>query len=192
LITNLEEDIIAGIEASTDTGIPPPPPPPLPPPPTQETRKRPKGLTILSIFWSLGCVYNIYAGLNMIRIDLGALPMLSNPSLPQWFRFGIPAELFIGILIFTFGIIQMFTIYGWWTGKSWSYKTALFLLSINPFISISAALLYMSAPIEYGFAKSIYMYWSSFGASILAFIVYYWYLRKPHVREYLSVGVNTE
>jgi len=128
------EDNLAGISASTDVGIPPPPPPP--PPPAQdkmEARKRPKGLTILSILWSLGCVYNLYTGFNAIRIDLDALPILSNPSLPEWLRFGIPAELSIGIIVTVFGIIQMFTIYGWWTGKPWSYKTALFLLSIYPF-----------------------------------------------------------
>lgn len=124
----MEEDIMAGISASTDAGIPPPPPPP-----TQEkveARKRPKGLTILSILWCVGCGYNLYVGLNTIRIDLGVWPILSNPLLPEWFRFGIPAELFISIIVTVFGIIQMFTIYGWWTGKSWSYKTAFFIIDI--------------------------------------------------------------
>ena len=193
--STFQENSIAGISALTDVGIPaPPPPPPTPPPPAQgkvEARKRPKGLTILAIFWSLGSVYNFYASLYIIRIDLGALPRLSNPSAPEWYKFGVPAELLIGIIGFAFGLIQMITIYGWWTGKSWSYKTALFLLSFAPISWIYSALLYASAPVEYGFVKSIYLYWLGFGGSIILFIIYYWYLRKPHVKEYLGVGVES-
>jgi len=94
------EDNIVGIRASTDAGIPPPPPPP--PPQDMRTRRRPKGLTILSILWSLGSIYNLYSGFNAIRLDLEGLPLLSNPSLPEWFRFGIPAELVISIIITVF------------------------------------------------------------------------------------------
>jgi hypothetical protein len=57
-------------------------------------------------------VYNFYASLYIVRLDLGALPRLSDPSVREWFRFGLPAESLISILKFVLAIIQIFTVHG--------------------------------------------------------------------------------
>ena len=148
--------------------------------PPREIMKRPTGLTIIAILWLLGGLYNLYISSQTINSDLGVLS-----SLYGWFKFGVPAELAISLLVFALGLAQMFTIYGLWTGKSWSYKLALAIPVLGVVISISLVGLYMSAPIELGIRESIN--WVLVGSSIFWAIIYWSYLRRPHVKEYLGV-----
>jgi len=151
--------------------------------PPSEARKRPRGLTIIAILWFIGGIYNLYISSQTISADLEALSYLSR--LPTWFRFGVPAELAINLLAFALGLIQMFTIYGLWTGKPWSYRLAL-AVPILAFVSvILEALLYLSAPIQYGLIDDIN--WAVVGGSIIGMGIYLSYLRQPHVKEYLGV-----
>jgi len=153
--------------------------------PSTGVRKRPTGLTIIAILWFLGGIYNLYTSSQTVISDFKALPLLSNPLMPSWFKFGLPAELAISILVFALGLVQMFTIYGLWTGKSWSYKLALAIPILIAISWISIAGLYMSAPVQYGLGG--YINWIATGASIFWAIIYWNYLRKPHVKEYLGV-----
>jgi len=153
--------------------------------PSVEARKRPTGLTIIAILWFLGGIYNLYMSSQVISDDLEVLPHLSESWVAEWFKFGVPAELAINLLVCALGIIQMFTIIGLWTGKSWSYKLALAIPVLAVVSWISMAGLYISAPIELGIRESIN--WVPIGASIIWMIIYWSYLRKPHVKEYLRV-----
>lgn len=134
---------------------------------------------------AFGSIYNLYMSSQNISGGLEVLPLLSNPQVPEWFKFGVPAELAINLLVFALGLIQLFTIYGLWTGKSWSYKLALAILVLVAVSWISAAVLYMSAPIELEIRESIN--WVPIGSSIFWMVIYWSYLRKPHVKEYLGV-----
>lgn len=150
-----------------------------------EARKRPTGLTVIAILWFLGGIYNLYMSSQYISDDLEALPHLSDPGVAEWFKFGVPAELAINLLVFALGLIQLFTIIGLWTGKSWSYKLALAIPVLAAVSWILMAGLYMSAPIELEIRESIN--WVAVGASIFWAIIYWSYLRQPHVKEYLGV-----
>jgi hypothetical protein len=148
-------------------------------------RKRPLGLTIITIVWLLGGLYNIYQSYQTIIMGIEVLPYYSDPALPEWFRFGLPAELASAIIVFVLGFIQLITIYGLWTGKSWSYKPALVVPILNAFTWIFVAAIYLSAPIEFGFREAINYF--GVGGSIFWVIVYWSYLRQLHVKEYLGV-----
>lgn len=150
-----------------------------------EARKRPTGLTIIAILWFLGGIYNLYMSSQVISDDLEVLPHLSDPWVAEWFKFGVPAELAISLLVFALGLIQLFTIIGLWTGKSWSYKLALAIPVLAVVSWISMAALYMSAPIELEIRESIN--WFAVLFSIFWMIIYWSYLRQPHVKEYLGV-----
>ena len=148
-------------------------------------RKRPTGLTIIAILWFVGGVINLYSSSNSIRVDLNALPRLSDPTLPRWFTFGVPAELLISLLVFALGLIQLYTIYGLWSGRSWSYRLALTIPILGMIGWVSLAGLYMSAPPGFGIRESAP--WILVGFSVFWTIVYWVYLRRPHVKEYLGV-----
>lgn len=150
--------------------------------------KRPMGLMIISILWGLGAIYNIIISLYGISVYLPVLPFLSDPLVLEWFKFGVPVALAINVLVFVLGIIQLFTIYGLLKGKSWSYYLALAIPILASGTSISTIILYMSAPAGLGIRESIDFVSALPAVLSIAFIVIYWiYLRKPHVKEYLRV-----
>ena len=166
-----------------------PPPPPAAQPPV-EPMKRPLGLSIISILWLLGGLVNLYIGLNTVIADIGVLPYLSYPAMPPWFQFGVPAE----IAIFSVGLIivpiQLATIYGLWAGKSWSYKPALAIPILNAAIGFADAALIYSAPASLELASSPVVLGTLIGTvvgGILWVIIYWSYLRRPHVKAYLKI-----
>lgn len=150
-----------------------------------ERPKRPLGLTVIAIVWLLGGLYNLYASLQTIGTDLGLLPFLSLPTVPEWFRFGVPAELAISFLVTAVGLVQLFTIYGLWTGKSWSYKLALAIPLLAVVLWISQVGLYASAPVEYGLSTALP--WGGLVGSLIFTGIYWGYLRQSHVKEYLGI-----
>jgi hypothetical protein len=153
--------------------------------PSIDKRKRPLGLTIISIVWLFAGFINIYFGYETIIMDLEVLPFLNDPSIHEWFQFGVPAELAISFVMFILGFIQIITIYGLLTAKSWSYKLALLVPILNALIMISLVALYWSAPMGLGFRESADLL--SVGFSIFWVIIYWSYLRQSHVKEYLGV-----
>jgi len=150
-----------------------------------EVRKRPVGLTVLAILWFLGGLYNLYQGSQAISLDLEVLPLLNSPNMPEWFKFGVPAELAISLFVFVLGLLQIFATYGLWTGKPWSYKLALAVPILNAVSWLSVAVLYASAPIEFEIADPFD--WVSAFFSIFWAIIFLSYLRQSHVKEYLKV-----
>jgi len=154
-----------------------------------EGRKRPTGLTIIAILWFLGGIYNLYMSSQVISDDLEVLPHLSDPWVAEWFRFGVPAELAISLLVFALGIIQMFTIIGLWTGKSWSYKLALATPVLLVTSNILMTTLYMTAPIDLGIREGATENVGITGMSVFWAILIFFYLRQSHVKEYLRAGI---
>lgn len=153
-----------------------------------EAGKRPTGLTIIAILWLLGGIYNLYMSSQGISANLAVLPYYwrrADIMRYQWFQFAVPAELAISILVFALGLIQIFTIYGLWTRKSWSYKLALAVPVFGVVTWILMIGLYMSAPIELGIWESINLV--PVVSSTFWMIIYWSYLRQSHVKEYLGI-----
>lgn len=150
---------------------------------TKKEVKRPRGLTVIAILWLLGGIANLYLSSQNIILGLEALSYLF--LLPEWFQLGIPVELAFSIGIFALGLIQLVTIFGLWTGKSWSCKLALAIPLLNAISWILTVGLYLSAPIEFGFRESIN--WAPAVSSLFWIFLYWSYLRQPHVKEYLKV-----
>ncbi len=157
---------------------------------TETQKKRPLGLSIIAILWLIGGIITTYLSADAIREGYAALPYLENPLLHEWFRIGIPVEIALSILGFGFGIIQIFTIFGLWIGKSWSYKLALSVPLLIVFSHVSITVLYLSAPPEYGIQESLN--WVPLIFSILFAVIYWSYLRKPHVRRFLGIWLDLD
>lgn len=151
-----------------------------------KTKKRPIGITIIAVLWFLGGILTLYTCSQEISAGIELLPYLSNLSTPKWFNFGIPTILAVNLLAFALGLIQIFAVYGLWTGKSWSYKLALSIPVLAVVIDISLVGLYMSAPVWLGLRE--YIDWVSVGSKIFWMIIYLSYFRGPHVKEYLEVS----
>jgi len=148
------------------------------------TGKRPTGLTIIAIAWLFGGILNLYTSSQIISSDLETLQFLSLPDMPEWYKLGVPAEIAIALLISALGLAQMYTIYGAWTGKAWSYRLALAIPILTAIASSSHAALYVSAPIELGLRRSVN--WGVVSSNMVWLVIYWGYLREPHVREYLG------
>jgi len=150
-----------------------------------ERPKRPLGLTVIAVLWLLGGIYNLFMSSQTIGSDLQVLPLLSRPTVPEWFKFGVPVELAINLVGFALGLVQLFTIYGLWTGKSWSYRLALAVPLLAVVLLASQVGLYESAPVELDLLKAAL--WVSLVTGIAFAVVYWNYLRQGHVKKYLGV-----
>jgi hypothetical protein len=52
-------------------------------------KNRPTGIVVIAVLWTIGGIIGIGSGLNALAYDLGIMPLLSDPSAPEWYRFGI-------------------------------------------------------------------------------------------------------
>jgi len=134
------------------------------PQPSAERMKRPLGLTVISILWLLGGFWNLYAGITTISSDVELLPYLSSPSLPAWFQLAMPAEIIIYSLLLVFALVQLMTIYGLWTGRSWSYKLALLIPLAMAILTWADFVIVATAPPALGISISSYIDPSVIGA----------------------------
>jgi len=156
-----------------------------------EKMKRPRGVTILSILWVIGGLYNLYVGGSAVIYDVSLLKQLSGA--PKWFRFAVPVEIVLSLIAFIFGIVQMYVVYGLWTGKSWAHRPALVIPIFGVIMSVLIMIFYMTCPSELFWLLGISIP-SEVGA-LLAYLVVtaivLVYLNKPHVKEYLMVQEET-
>lgn len=155
------------------------------PQPPAEGMKRPLGLTIISILWLIGGIWNLYTSVTTISMDVELLPYLSHPSIPAWFQMGVPAEIIIYSFLLVLALLQLITIYGLWTGKSWSYRLGLLIPLIIAILTWAELILVVTAPpiLE----LSVYSYILPSVMSIIWVVIYWAYLRQPHVKKYLKV-----
>lgn len=149
--------------------------------------KRPVGLTIISVAWTFGALYNLFVASVAISDALEVFPYLS--MLPEWFVFAIPVEGILNIVAFAIGLLQMFSVYGLWNGKSWSYRLALVTMISMLIVSSLGTVLYATYPHElveeWGPMNPLENIGHVVGHVFWLF-VYVGYLRKPHVKEYLG------
>lgn len=149
--------------------------------------KRSGGLMLIALLWLFYGVVNVYFSCRGIIADVGVLPYLSYPSMPEWSKLGVPAELALSVFRLCLGLLQIVTFLGLWTGKRYSYKLALpvaMLLVIN---SLAITGLYLSAPAQLDLS-----YYIGFSLIFLAIdiawaIVYWRYLRKQDVKTFFGV-----
>lgn len=153
---------------------------------SSQPKNRPSGIVVIAVLWTLGSIYNIYQGLNVIILDLGVLPDLSDPRMHPWFRSGVPVEMMIGFFVVAFGFLTLLVVYGLYTAKSWSYDFALALPLIIIVLNFWNMVLYYSAPLELelrGAAESAI----PFIVINIVWLVGVWsYLARPHVKQYLK------
>ncbi len=148
-------------------------------------KMRPTGLMVITALWALGLVFNLSYSISTIRLGLGLLPSLADASIPEWFRLGVPAETAISFLIFVLALIQTVAILGLWTGRAWSYKLALTLPILFVITSGSSTGLYLLAPAELGLLELEDI--ANVISAVFFLSIYWSYLRRPHVKEYLGV-----
>ena len=151
------------------------------------TDKRPVGLTIISVVWLIFGLFNIYSAFQTINVDIENLPYLSGYGVPEWFNVAIPVEMVLSIVALCLGLLQVVTVFGLLKGKKYSYKLGLGIPIALPIINILFVALYVSAPagVDLSFNSSIYG--GLIGGGIFWAIIYWQYLRKPHVKAYLGI-----
>ncbi len=130
--------------------------------------ERPKGLTIVSLVL-------IVWGFLSILVAIFTLPLwLGYIQLPGWLlpetRTIIVIEIFINIFTLCVGCISLVTAYGLWTGKRWSYK-----------IARAVALLLIAQVVVFSlwYEPSVWV-----PLFVILGVLFWTYLRKPHVRKY--------
>lgn len=156
--------------------------------PPSQLMKRPAGIAWLAVLWSIGVIILIIRSLNLLIGDLGYFPLLSDPNVPEWYRFGLPAEMVLSIFVILVGFLALYVVYGLYTAKSWSYipalATPLFALVLN----VAETFLYASAPSE---AEMGYTVAASFIIALISsfwLLVVWFYVPKLHVKQYLKLA----
>ena len=156
----------------------------------------PVGLIIISIIWLLRGTLTIIDGSQAIMANLEVLPNLRLlPAEYEWLTFGAYAESIINFVTVAISLAQIITVYGLIMRKSWSYKLALALPVLLVIVGTMSVGLYLSIPISPIVTVSA-VDWvtliSSIVGSVILVVVIWWYVRKPHVKEYLGVQSKPE
>ena len=157
---------------------------------TQDRLKRPRGLTIIVILWFLFGLISVYSGYQVAITDANLLPYLSNPSIPAWLKFGLPAELALAAVTLCIGLLEFAMIPGLWMGKSYSYKIALAVPILVSILYVLRAGLYASAPAELGLGSDVSAVLDFAGIGVILLAVSWDYLRRTNVKRFLGVTKN--
>ncbi len=152
-----------------------------------DSGKRPVGLTVISAVWLLFGLFNIYSAVQTINIDLENLPYLSGYGVPEWFNMAVPVELTLSVVALCVGLLQVLTIYGLLKGKKYAYKLGLGIPITLPIINTLFVVLYLSAPAGIDLNFNLSVYGGLIGGGIFWAIIYWQYLRKPHVKNFMGV-----
>lgn len=150
-----------------------------------ETKKRPNGIMIIAVLWTLTSIFRINWGLNEVFLDFGELPYLYEPSEPEWFRFGVPADIVLSFSVVAVSFLTVFVVYGLFTAKPWSYKSALSIPVLTSTMDIALTALYASAPAELDFAAYFSLYCVLAVTNLVWIVVTWVYLRKTDVKQYI-------
>jgi hypothetical protein len=153
----------------------------------QQLNKRPDGVTAISILWLLFGLYNIYSAYQTAIIDVDSLKYLNGYGLAEWFSVGIPAELGLSITIIGIGLVQLVTVFGLLKAKKFSYLFALSLPIVLLIVNIASLVLYLSAPSDAGLSVNYSFMGGLIGGGVVWAVIFWQYLRKPHVKAYLGV-----
>jgi hypothetical protein len=111
-------------------------------------RKRPLQVAVVAILGFLLSLLNIWVAVQGIGADLSSWYLLSDPSLPAWFKMAGPVEFGINVAVLIAALLQLLVVLGLWTGKRWSPKLALVVPVAIAILNLSLGTLYASAPPE--------------------------------------------
>jgi hypothetical protein len=158
--------------------------------PSSEAKKRPNGIIIIAALWVLTSIFVINWGLGTIIFDFGYDPYAPellelSAQAREWLRIGVPADIVLSLSIVALSFLTVFTAYGLFTAKSWSYKSAIAILASTAIIDGATATLYASAPVELGFALEYSLYLVLTLINLVWLAVMLVYLRKPNVKQYI-------
>lgn len=149
---------------------------------------RPSGLSLIAVFWFIFGLINVYLSFQTISLDLEVMPLLSDLyGAYASLGFGVLAELMLAILGLCLGLIQIVTVPGLWTGKSYSYKLALIVPILLLISNVSLVGLYTSAPAELELGFNIGTWIFPLIMSMVWVIIFWQYLAKPHVKAFLGI-----
>ena len=144
-----------------------------------ETAKQPLGLVLLSFpLFTVG-LYNIFVGLSNASVEFQDIKTYGLSSLSELYQAAVIIYIIISIACLVLGLAQIITVYGFWSRKSWSYKSGVSLPIIATITSGTQYLL-LSA-LGYSGDSIALPVGNIIGAGII-----FWYLRKDHVKLWLK------
>lgn len=155
-----------------------------------EPKKRPDGILIIAILWTLTSIVVINRGVETVLLDFSYDP--SAPELldlstyaREWLGFGVPVDIVLNSSIVALSLLTVFAAYGLFTAKSWSHEYALVIPMMTALISGATATLYISAPVELGWSIDLPLY-SALTLISLGWVVVTWvYLGRKDVKQYI-------
>ena len=149
--------------------------------------KRPTGIIIVSVFWIIGGLYNIYNGLNIVDPGKSSLYQIGfTGRLGEWWSWAQPIDMVIASVAILLGLLQLVTVPGLLMGKRWSYYAGL-SIPIMAFVLVgSQTLLIMTAPLDFNELLAALPLLLLFG-NLAFMLIYVAYLRQPNVRVWLGV-----
>jgi hypothetical protein len=144
--------------------------------------KRPRGITLISIFWAFAAPYNLFVGSSILLVDSQLLFFYwSSLSFPEWARWAVPFDIILGIIVLSMGMAQFATIYGFWKRKNWSYRSGIIIPLTAIIASYSQFLLYSAVPASSDSGANLtYPITSTVSAIIIL-----WYLRRGITKTWL-------
>ena len=153
-----------------------------------EKVKRPTGLTIICIIWFIFGLVNVFSAFRTISQDVESLQYLSGYEIDPWFKFGVPVELALSVIVLCSGLLQIATVIGLWTGKKHSYNLALAIPIALVLVSLSSVVLYATAPssLNLGYVAVVSAVSAVFAT--LWVIVFWMYLRRPRLKAFLGLA----
>ena len=115
---------------------------------------------------------------------------LSNPAVPQWFQFGVPAELTLAYLSVILGIAELILVFGLWRGKRWGYYLAFIAPAIGLILGFAGIGLYQSAPAALGLitGSDYTPIFEGLGLGVLMLAVSVLYLRRGYVKAHFGLA----
>jgi hypothetical protein len=148
------------------------------------------GLSLIALVWALIGLADIISGLSTANGDYSAMQYLSNPAVPQWFQFGVPAELTLAYLSIILGIAELILVFGLWRGKRWGYYLAFIAPVIGLILGFAGIGLYQSAPASLGLISgSDYTpIFEGLGLGVLMLAVSVLYLRRGYVKAHFGLA----
>lgn len=179
-----------GKDLSSEEPVTPTPRVTTPTPPL--SLKRPAGITIMSILWFIGGLYNTLVGLSILASDIDTMSLLvqgyqfSDQAANTYVSWAIPLEALISLVVIMLGLTQFFTIYGFLRGRSWSYSLGIAIPIVAIITSWLHMFLQLSAPQSMDISVSFLLPL----ASLVGAIIYITYLRRAHVKKWLRVGTE--
>lgn len=106
--------------------------------------------------------------------------------MPEWFQFGIPAEIMIDFFLLAFGFLTLLVVYGLWTARSWSYDFARAIPIFIMILNLGYMVLYLSAPSELGLGEAGIGVLPALVGNIVLLVIIWAYLPQPHVKQYFG------